>query len=162
MTRNGVDEAGLLARARLLGALVVVVAATTAAGASTAATPVVTATPPTGQTVQQLLRDRYVEVVTCRRACTITSTLRISPTVARRLGFVGVQPNRWHLIGRNDARLSAGKPTRLTFTLTAEAKQRLARLRARVQLVAEVIATTSAPRVRAQANWTALALWRAR
>jgi hypothetical protein len=124
-------------------------------GASTQAQPpLVVAKAPLGQTVQHLLDGKFVETVSCRRACTMTTSAVIRPRTARRLGFKGVVAGQWVEIGTAKAVLKAKRLTRVRIRLNAQARLRLPQVKTDLQVLGRVKATsTQSPLVSGSAGW---------
>lgn len=151
--RSGIALCGLLALAGV----------TISVGFATAATKphLVVAKVPLGQSVQDLLNDRFVELVTCRQVCTVTTRAAIRPGVARKLGFKGVVAGKWASIGTASQRLKAKKLTKVTIHLNAQAKKLLPRAKSGLQVAGFVDATAVANRsVRGSAVWNVTCSWR--
>jgi hypothetical protein len=136
-------------------AMAVIVALAVAPPIRAASTlPLVVAKAPLGQTVQDLLEGRFVEKVSCRRACTMTTSLVISDRTARRLGFKGVVAGRWVQIGTAKARLEAKMLKKVAIRLNAQARLRLPMARADIRVLGRVEAmSTRSPRVSGSAGW---------
>jgi len=124
-------------------------------------TPLVVAKAPLGQTVQDLLKGKFVEKVTCSRACTMTTSVVIRPRMARRLGFTKVVDGQWVEIGSAKRVLSAKTPTKVTIRLNAQAKRRLVKANSGLQVLGRVNATSNrTPRTRGSAGWVVTCSWR--
>jgi len=146
---------------RLCSLLLVAVVAGASAASVRAKTSLVVAVVPLNQGMKDLLSDKLVERVTCKQACASTSSLRIRPRVARKLGFKGVKANQWFEIGKNRARLPAGKPTKVPFTLSTQAKKLLPKARNGLQLIGIVSAVSVKNRsVTGGADWVFTCKWR--
>jgi hypothetical protein len=95
---------------------------------------------PLDRTVSDLLRGRFKETVTCRKACILTTSVRIRPKVARSLGFKGVKAGQWLEIATNKARLRTTRPMKVGFVLTSQAKRLLPRAKGELQILGHVAA----------------------
>ena len=116
--------------------------------------PLVVAKAPLGQTVQRLLDGKFVEKVSCRRACTMTTSAVIRARTARRLGFKGVVAEQWVEIGTAKAVLKAKTLTRIRIRLNAQARLRLPQVKTDLQVLGRVKATsTQSPLVSGSAGW---------
>jgi hypothetical protein len=65
-------------------------------------------------TVESFMNRQFKEIVTCTRACTVTSKVLIRAPLAMRLGFPNVR-GKLVLIATNKGTLKAETPTRLSF-----------------------------------------------
>jgi hypothetical protein len=138
------------------GCLAVLAAATIFAVTATAATKplLVTAKVPLNQTVEDLLKNRFIQKATCRRTCDLATRVVIRPSVARRLGFKGVAGEDWVQIGTASRRLKASRPTTVTIHLTAEARRLLRRATKGLQVIGFVeAAAVGNAHIRGLAAW---------
>jgi hypothetical protein len=105
---------------------------------------------PRQATVESFMNRQFKEIVTCTRACTVTSSVLIRATLAKRLGFANVR-GKLVLIATNKATLKAATPTRLSFVLTRQAKQHLGKATSTVPIFGAV---RSVPKSRPTANYS--------
>ena len=137
-------------RLLLIGFIAALVIAVPAAARVT----LVTAKVPLNKSVSQLLRGSFKETVSCTRACSLRTSVRIRANVARSLGFQGVRSGKLFQIATNSSRLRVNGAVRLGFTLTPQAKALLPRAKSDLQLIGTVNAvTTAAPVKRGTASW---------
>jgi hypothetical protein len=137
-----------------IGALVVVFGATGVASAAPTRNTFVVARVPLGQTVQDLLKNRFSENVTCAQACKLSTSALIAPSVARKLGFNGVVSKQWVEVGTATASLKAKKLTSVSIHLNAQAQKLLAKVRNGLQVLGRTKAVaTMQQSVRGSAGW---------
>jgi hypothetical protein len=116
---------------------------------------------PLNQSVQDLLKGRFVERAACRRACNLATRVVIRPGVARRLGFTHVGDDKWIEIGTASGRLRANRPTKVTIHLTREARRLLVRMKSGLQMIGFVqAAAVGNPGQRSSAAWNVTCTWR--
>lgn len=109
---------------------------------------------PSQSTVASFTGGRFQETVTCREACRISTKVSIRASAARRLGFSNVT-GRLVLVATNSARLKARTPTKLSLTLTREAKARLPKATGLVELFGSVQGVpNSRPTVNVSVGWS--------
>jgi hypothetical protein len=101
-------------------------------------------------TVESFMNRQFKEIVTCTRACTVTSKVLIRAPLAMRLGFPNVR-GKLVLIATNKGTLKAETPTRLSYVLTPEAKQHLGKATATIPIFGSV---RSVPKSRPTANYS--------
>jgi len=116
---------------------------------------------PLDQSVQDLLKGRFIEKLTCNRACTATTSIVIRPSQARRLGFTKVVDGQWVEIGSATSVLKANTPTKVTIRLRSGAKARLAKAGKKLEVLGRVTAISNQkPRTRGSAGWIVTCSWR--
>ena len=141
--------------------LVATICASSAMGATPAGPLLKRAEAPLDQSVQDLLKGRFVERATCRQACNLATRVVIRPGVARRLGFTHVGHDKWIEIGTASGRLKANRPTNVTIHLTREARRLLARTKSGLQMIGFVEAAAAGnPSQRSSAAWNVTCRWR--
>jgi hypothetical protein len=105
---------------------------------------------PRQASVESFVNREFKEIVTCTRACTVTSSVLIRASLAKRLGFPNVK-GKLVLIAANKGTLKAHTPTRLSFVLTRQAKQHLGTATATIPIFGSV---RSVPKSRPTANYS--------
>jgi hypothetical protein len=105
---------------------------------------------PRQATVESFMNHKFKEIVTCTRACTVTTSVLIRASVAKRLGFENVT-GKLVLIATNKGALKAQTPTRLSFVLTRQAEQHLGKATSMVGIFGSV---RSVPKSRPTANYS--------
>jgi len=134
--------------------LIGLIAALVVAVPAAARVNLVTAKVPLNNSVSHLLRGSFKETVSCTRACSLRTSVRIRPQVARTLGFKGVRSGQLFQIATNSSRLRVRGAVRLGFVLTPQAKSLLPRVKSELQLIGTVNAVTTAkPAKRGTASW---------
>lgn len=113
----------------------------------------VTVKVPSQSAVASFTGGGFQETVTCREACRVSTRVLIRAGAARRLGFPNVT-GRLVLVATNSAKLKAKTPTRLSFTLTPQAKARLPKATGLIELFGSVQGfPNSRPTVNVSVGW---------
>ena len=137
-----------------MGAALAVSVLVTAVGAHAGATaPLMTVRVPVNQTVKALVRGKFAQTATCRRACKVIARIFISPQVARKLHFTAVKKGVQYAVALKQVRLVGGKPTRISMRLGREARKRLPKWKKTLRLTGETYAEAISSGTRGQSNW---------
>jgi hypothetical protein len=105
---------------------------------------------PRQSTVESFMNRQFKEIVTCTRACTVTSKVLITAPLAKRLGFPNVR-GKLVLIATNKGTLKPQTPTGLSFVLTRQARQHLGKATSMVGIFGSV---RSVPKTRPTVNYS--------
>jgi hypothetical protein len=105
---------------------------------------------PRQASTESFMSHQFKEIVTCTRACTVTSSVVIRASVAKRLGFENVA-GKLVLIATNKGTLKPQTPTGLWFVLTRQARQHLGKAASTVAIFGSV---RSVPKSRPTVNYS--------
>jgi hypothetical protein len=119
------------------------------------ATIFVTTAAPTGQTVADLLEQRFSVTATCKTACDLTTTVFVPLDQARDLGYEGTGPTLPGVqVASSWTALRAGAETRIWLVVSEEGKELLAKAKNDLTLVGRVTAIDRAkPDRQGRADW---------